>query len=198
MNKQGNKLIAVLFARKDSIYKTFTECDVYDINRNALTFKGGMPVIAHPPCRLWGKLGHFSSAPEEEKNLAIWSINQIRENGGVLEHPAASRLWPCMNLPQGGKFDKYGGWTLGLFQWWFGHKAEKKTRLYIVGIKPANIPDIPLKLGYPEYVVSTSKRKHSKRLKEITKKEREATPRLFAEWLVSLVLKIYEEQQNEK
>jgi len=167
----SEKIIAVLFARKDSIYHKFPECDVYDKNRNALTFKGGMPIIAHPPCRLWGKLSHFSSAPEEEKKLAIWSINQIRENGGVLEHPAASRLWPVMNLPHYGKFDKYGGWTLGVFQWWFGHKAEKRTKLYICGVKPANIPDYELKLGFPEYVVSTSKRRHSKCLREITKRE---------------------------
>ena len=43
--------VAVLFARKDSIYKEFEQCDVYDIERNALTFSGGIPIIAHPPCR---------------------------------------------------------------------------------------------------------------------------------------------------
>lgn len=40
--------IAVLFARKDSVYKTMPECDVYDIDRDARTYDGPWPVVAHP------------------------------------------------------------------------------------------------------------------------------------------------------
>ena len=43
--------VAVLFARADSIYKTLPGCDVYDIKRDARTWPGGCPVVAHPPCR---------------------------------------------------------------------------------------------------------------------------------------------------
>jgi hypothetical protein len=84
--------IAVLFARKDSIYKSFPDCDVYDIERDALTWPGGMPCIAHPPCRLWGKLRHFSTAPQSEKALGHWAIKQVRQWGGIAEHPASSGL----------------------------------------------------------------------------------------------------------
>jgi hypothetical protein len=35
--------VAVLFARKDSIYKTMPECDVWDIERDAREWPGGMP-----------------------------------------------------------------------------------------------------------------------------------------------------------
>jgi hypothetical protein len=93
------KKIAVLFAREDSSYKNFEEFDVYDINRDARTFCKKMPVIAHPPCRAWGMLSHMANPREGEKQLAYLSLAQVRLNGGVLEHPAASRLWKEAPLP---------------------------------------------------------------------------------------------------
>lgn len=91
--------IAVLFARKDSVYKTIPECDVYDQERDALTWLGGVPAICHPPCRLWGRLRQFSTAPIEEKQLAIFAVDQVRKHGGILEHPSGSSLWDACNLP---------------------------------------------------------------------------------------------------
>ncbi|WP_255347922.1 hypothetical protein [Xanthomonas sp. NCPPB 1128] len=38
--------VAVLFARADSVYKTLPGCDVYDMERDARTFAGGMQVAA--------------------------------------------------------------------------------------------------------------------------------------------------------
>lgn len=46
--------VAVLFARSDSVYKSIPGCDVWDINRDARNWKGGAPIVAHPPCRAWG------------------------------------------------------------------------------------------------------------------------------------------------
>ena len=43
-------MIAILFARKDSVYKAMPGLDVYDFERDALTWPGGAPLIAHPPC----------------------------------------------------------------------------------------------------------------------------------------------------
>ena len=185
--EEKSKAIAVLFAMKDSIYKTFGECDVYDIDRNALTFKGGLPVIAHPPCRLWGRLAHLSSAPKGEKELAIWAVDQVRKNGGILEHPSSTRLWKEANLPQVGKIDSFGGWTLVVLQYWFGHRAEKKTRLYIVGVYPKDVPQIPLRLGRPEFTISSSKKKDKS--PEVSSKERSATPKEFAIWLIEVAKK---------
>ncbi len=140
--------------------------------------------MTHPPCRLWGKLRHFSTAPAKEKELAIWAIRKIRECGGVLEHPEGSMLWPTMQLPKPGKGrDEFGGWSMGCDQFWFGHKARKRTMLYIYGVSPKRIPVIPFRMGYPDYVIASSK-KHTRGRKHLSKKERKATPVKFAEWLI--------------
>jgi len=86
-------MVSVLFARQDSIYKTLTDCDVWDIERDALKWPGGNPIIAHPPCRAWGSLRHFAKPRPGERELALWAVKQVRAEGGVLEHPARSLLW---------------------------------------------------------------------------------------------------------
>lgn len=54
-------LVTVLFARQDSIYKTMPYVDVYDIQRDAMTFDGATPIVAPtPPCRAWGQLSHMA------------------------------------------------------------------------------------------------------------------------------------------
>ena len=98
----GLLVIAILFARDDSRYKDFNVYDVYDINRDARTFCKKMPVIAHPPCRAWGMLSHMANPREGEKQLAYLALAQVRLNGGILEHPAGSRLWKEAPLPLAG------------------------------------------------------------------------------------------------
>jgi hypothetical protein len=181
-------MISVLFTRKDSVYKSMN-LDCYDIERNALTWAGGNPIIAHPPCRAWGQLAHFANPRPGEKELAIYSINLIRKYGGVLEHPRASKLWKEMNLPLGKQTDEYGGYTISINQSWFGHKAEKKTLLYICGVERNNLPEIPLKFDLIEYVVSSSRKKAGK--KEISKADRERTPIDLAKWLIQVAESCY-------
>ncbi len=175
-------MVAVLFARADSVYKTLVGADVYDIERNAKTWTGGCAVVAHPPCRAWGRLRYFAKPRKGERGLAIWAVRQVRTWGGVLEHPAGSRLWLKAGLPLPGSRDRFGGWTLPVHQHWWGHRAEKATWLYIVGCEPVDLPAMPLVLGEPTHVVQSSKsgRPH------ITKAEREHTPPQLAEWLCDL------------
>ena len=166
---------SVLFARTDSIYKALG-CDVWDLERNALLWPGGNPVIAHPPCRSWGTLRKLAKPRPGEKALAAWAVYQVREFGGVLEHPANSRLWPELNLPRPGEVDEYEGWTYIAPQWWWGHRAEKLTRFYIVGTR--NLPEVPYRIGEAERVVTNRKgirKGHPSFKTEITKQEREAT-----------------------
>jgi hypothetical protein len=122
-------------------------------------------------------------------------VEQARKYGGVVEHPATSRLWQEMNLPRpdiSAGQDKYGGWSIGIHQWEFGHKAQKKTLLYVVGVAPSHLPDLPLQLGYADFVVGQCGRRKDgtrKPTPEILKCERDATPREFAKWLCALAMR---------
>jgi len=172
--------VAVLFARKDSNYKSIPGCDVWDVERDARLWPGGCPVIAHPPCRAWGRLRQFARVSEGEKQLAIRAVEHVRHFGGCLEHPAYSTLWNVCNLPRPGEFyDEWGGWTLYLEQFHFGHKALKPTWLYICGVRPSDIPVIPRRQGRPAYCIRGS-------LPSVTKAEREHTPFELALWLYEL------------
>lgn len=175
--------IAVLFARRDSVYKSIPGCDVYDIDRDARTFTGTAPVVAHPPCRAWGKLRAFAKPRPDEKDLALFAVDVIRRNGGVLEHPEGSTLWNAAGLPLGTARDEWGGFTLSVDQFWWGHKIKKSTWLYVVGIEPSELPPIPLKFDAVFY--SFRKRSYHP-LPEITRAEREHTPLALALWLVEL------------
>lgn len=184
------KTVAVLFARADSNYKLMPNCDVFDMERDARTYAGGLPVVCHPPCRAWGRLRHMAKPRPDEKELAFFAVDKVRQCGGVLEHPASSTLWQAAGLPNPGYRDAAGGWTLPVNQHWWGHRAEKATWLYIVGCEPKNIPDMPIRLDLPTHIISSSgRRKDGSRRKdrpEISKAEREHTPPELAAWLVKL------------
>jgi hypothetical protein len=182
--------VAVLFARADSVYKTMPGVDVWDEARDARKWQGGCPVVAHPPCRAWGRLSHMAKPAPHEKDLARWAVAQVRQWGGVLEHPEGSRLWQDQQLPQQGWRDEFGGFTMIVAQSWWGHKAEKLTRFYVVGCEPWEVPDVPIRLGRATHVIASAtarqRRDHPDFRPEVTKAEREHTPPELAAWLVEL------------
>ncbi len=176
--------IAILFVREDSVYKLLPGCDCYDKTRDARTYPGGLPVIAHPPCRAWGRLRHMSKPEPGEKHLATWAVGRVRHNGGVLEHPSASSLWAHQKLPSpGDPPDSYGGYTIEVEQFWFGHRAEKATWLYIVGVPQKRLPFFLPQRGQPTHCITRSSRKDKP---HVTHREREQTPPRFAEWLCDI------------
>jgi hypothetical protein len=85
--------------------------------------------------------------------------------------------------------DRFGGWTLAVDQWWWGHVVNKPTWFYIVGCKPENIPPLPFREGKSEKVITNG---HGLRegmpgfRSRVTQKEREYTPIELAKWLVEL------------
>lgn len=185
-------MIAALFVRSDSIYKGIPGVDAWDIERDARKYNGPQPVVAHPPCRAWGRLRQFAKPRADEKECARIAVAQVRHLGGVLEHPECSSLWADQDLPRPGQgVDSFGGWTLVVDQFWFGHLARKRTWLYIVGCSPADLPPLPFKMGRPDYVVRyhDNEVRKAKGLKILGHKEREATPAEFAFWLVELAIR---------
>ena len=114
--------VAVLFARADSNYKVLPGVDVYDVERDARTYDGPHPVVAHPPCRAWGRLRTFANPRPDERNLGRLAIALVCEFGGVLEHPAGSTLWSAQRLPKPGMRDSWGGGH------WLRHRSGGATR----------------------------------------------------------------------
>lgn len=181
--------VAVLFARADSHYKTFPQCDVWDAERDARRWPGGGPVVAHPPCRGWGRLRHFAKPREDELALGLWAVDQVRTWGGVLEHPAFSQLWLARCLPPPGQVDVFGGRTFSAPQRWWGHQADKETWFYIVGAEPRDWPAVPLSFDPPtRYVAAKSgfRKGMPGWMPDMTTAEREKTPPEMAAWLVEL------------
>jgi len=179
--------IAVLFARNDSRYKDFDMYDVYDIHRDARAFCKKMPVIAHPPCRAWGQLSHMANPREGEKQLAYLALAQVRLNGGVLEHPASSRLFKEAELPVGMFCDEFGGFTIEIDQFDFGHVAHKQTKLYICGIGFNDLPPTPSK---NTALTDRSICGNVKGTKRCTQYQREYTPDALINWMTEICRKI--------
>lgn len=160
-------LVAALFVRPNSIYKSMPGIDAWDAERDARKWPGGFPVVAHPPCAQWGRMSQWAHKKPAEKALALLALDLVDKWGGVLEHPATSRLWSHT----AGR----SGWLYTLDQRWFGHRAIKRSTLYINRVKPTELPPIPYDLGEPTQPVQN-----------MGKPERERTPPAFAEWLVTV------------
>lgn len=143
--------------------------------RDARTFAGGMPVVAHPPCRLWGRLRMQAKSPDAdaERALGLWCAEVVRTCGGVLEHPGSSTLWNAANLPKPGVRDARG-FTLAVSQSHFGHRAEKLTWLYLAGIAIGDLSPLPIVLSGSYMPVEN-----------MNVREREKTPADLARWLVA-------------
>lgn len=185
------KNVSILFTQKNSIYNTLG-VDTWDILRDADNYPGHNAVVCHPPCRAWGRLRYFAKPRSNEKQLAINAIGFVRKYGGVLEHPAGSKLWSELKLPLGKEIDSYGGFTISINQSWFGHKAKKNTWLYVCGIDKKNVPALMLSFDAITHIVGTPKRGRKKTgLKELSKKAREATPINLAIWLIELAQLCY-------
>ena len=91
--------------------------DCWGVDRNAKLYDGPGPVIAHPPC---GPYGAFRwNCHKQDPECALVAVRQVRQFGGVLEHPAGSALWQVeSSLPMPGLFcDEVGGFTLEVSQY---------------------------------------------------------------------------------
>lgn len=172
-------MIPVLFVHKKSNYKKDSSFDCYDEQRNALNYKGSSAVICHPPCRLFSRLRGLTQALEEEKKLAYFAIDLVRLNGGIVEHPHDSKLWKDKNVVRPGYIDEFGGFTICIDQSWFGYYTPKRTLLYIVGIKPKDIPDYDFNRDI-----------NFRKFQNLTKKQRSETTSDLCIFLKKIIQKI--------
>lgn len=169
-------------------YATIAGVEAWGEARDATSYEGPWPVVAHPPCGPWSRLAHLCGpALRAQSSLALLAVEQVRRWGGVLEHPSHSKLWAACQLPPpGGIPDSHGGFTVAVEQWWWGHRAVKPTWLYVVG---ASLPPVPPAVGVrpPSGGAAARRRDPALRsmLERLPKTQRHLTPPSFAAWLVS-------------
>ena len=193
------KRLVVLFVEPDSIYKRLG-LDCYDKDRDATTYTGNSPVIAHPPCQLWGAMAAVNFArwggehnrPGNDSGLFRFALETVRRCGGVLEHPAKTRAWKAHGLTkpkgEGWKPCNGGGWVCEVWQSAYGHRANKATWLYLVG------EPLPLRWDRPtgSHQVGQQCRQGIRKTEPwrnkptLSKREANATPEAFALELVRL------------
>lgn len=185
--------VAVLCAARRSVYHGIDGVEVYDAERDARTFPGGMPVVAHPPCRLWSAYCSHqakSEDPEAERALGRFCVEMVRQNGGVVEQPAHSRLWRACGLPSPDRkaYRRNDGFSIEIPQYWFGDPREKNTWLFFSGIEPDDLPAMPFRLK-PEG--------GDRRIWQLmsSKNQRERTPLEFAQWLVESARRTVDERK---
>lgn len=149
--------IAALFVDQEGPYANLPGVEVWGgidhadgsttVYRDAREYAGPHPVVAHPPCKRWGRFWHGSTRKPHQFQLGddggcfAAALAAVRTYGGVLEHPKDSHAWEFFDLqkppPTGGWVvaDHSGGWTCCVDQGFYGHKSNKRTWLYAAGVE---------------------------------------------------------------
>lgn len=137
--------VAALFVEPAGVYADLPGVDLWDEGRDARLYAGPHPVVAHPPCARWCALAPLIESIHGDRyrvgddgGCFESALVNVRQYGGVLEHPAYSLAWGKFQLPyppSGGwgssLWDE--GWTTSIDQAAYGHRARKRTWLYAVG-----------------------------------------------------------------
>lgn len=182
---QTNRKIAVLCTTKNSLYATLPNLELFDKSRDARNFTGSMPVIAHPPCRSFGRFKRFANPVPGERDLAALCVYLVQKNGGVLEHPAQSSLWALLDLPlPGAGYDQYGGFSMQIDQVDYGHPCRKRTWLYICGVAASQLPRPAISFVLPDHAIGGSWKRFGR--KDCPRAWRERTPLELAKYLVRI------------
>ena len=168
--------VAILCVHSNSIYHSLPAVDCFDARRDVRSFTGGKRVVCHPPCRSWSAFcAHQAKPPPGEKELGPLCVEHLKREGGILEHPAHSRLFDHCGLPKPGDPPKDGLWTAEVWQAWWGYPMMKKTWLCFSGIDPHQV-------SFP--FILHSRGADRRRQQVMSKNQRAATHPALAQWLV--------------
>jgi hypothetical protein len=188
--------VAALYVEPGGCYVGLPDVDPWPEARDARTYAGPHPVVAHPPCQRWGAMAHVNFArwggdhnrPGNDGGCFAAALRAVRTWGGVLEHPAMSRAWLAHGLAAPGAIGWQrcidGGWVCEVWQSAYGHKANKATWLYACS-------DLPPELDWRRPVGSHQVGFHDQRGKDrnkptLGKREANATPIGFRDALLSV------------
>jgi hypothetical protein len=206
-------MIAALFVEAGGAYCGLDGVDPWDVSRDARKYGGPWPVIAHPPCKRWGR--YWSGGPNAKIRRSMGddggcfasALSSVRKYGGILEHPEASHAWRVFALrrpPRNGGWvaaDRIGGLTCCVEQGHYGHKARKATWLYVFAVHPIELvwgesSGQRMDAGYNSAAAAKADRARAdyKPLKRLTSSDRLATPTAFRDALISMVSRPYQAQ----
>lgn len=188
-------MIAALYVLPDGPYADLPNVDPWPESRDARTYAGPWPVVAHPPCARWGRFWSGGpSAPERRKlgddgGCFAAAVDAVRRFGGVLEHPEASHAWRRFGLvapPRNGGWimaDWFGaqGWTCCVEQGHYGGRGRKATWLYAVGVDP--LPELRWGPSRPSIRATTVKQGA---VGHMSHRERALTPIPFRDLLIAM------------
>lgn len=193
------RMIAALFVQSDGCYSGLDHVDLWDESRDARKYGGPFPVVAHPPCQLWGNLacvnyarwGGEHNMPGNDDGCFTFAVEAVKQFGGVLEHPAKSRAFRAHGLPipggSGWQKSLFGGYVCEVWQSAYGHRANKATWLFYYGMtRPFelrwNRPTGTHQVGWQD------SRGKDRNKPTLSKREANATPVLFRDELIRLAL----------
>lgn len=191
--------IAALFVEKNGPYFDLPKIDPWDISRDARKYTGPFPVIAHPPCQLWGKFAKINylrwggehNRPGNDEGCFKSALESVRKFNGVLEHPAFSYAWEKFDLKKpkqlGWNEMNENEWVCEVWQSAYGHLARKRTWLFYRGISK------PFELNWDRKPGShqigfRDQRGKNKNKPTLSGKKASATPVNFRNELIRLAL----------
>jgi hypothetical protein len=184
--------VAALFIDPLGHYpKLLGKAKTWDQGRDARTYSGPWPVVAHPPCQLWvnfaalnySRWGGAHNKPGNDHGCFASALRSVRRCGGVLEHPAGSKAWPHYGLPAPLGIGWEGGpveWVCEVWQSAYGHKARKRTWLFYCGPRP------PLEALWKRERGTHQVGWFDRVKPTLSKREASASPESFARYLISL------------
>ena len=189
-------MIAALFVQDGGSYYGIEGVDPWPEARDARRYAGPWPVIAHPPCQLWGALAAVNFArwggehnrPGNDGGCFASALASVERWGGVLEHPKMTRAWATYGLdkPSGGVWTRSRkGWVCEVWQSAYGHRANKATWLYFVG------QERPFDLDWSRPIGTHQIGRHDQRGKDrnkptLSRAEANATPTPFRDLLLAM------------
>lgn len=191
--------IAAIFVQPDGCYSNDERVDAWPESRDARLYSGLLPVVAHPPCQLWGALasvnykrwGGEHNRPGNDGGCFASALANVRRCGGVLEHPAKTRAFAAhgINKPEGlgWKQIECGGWVCEVWQSAYGHRARKATWLYYFGARKPFDLDWSRKQGSHQIGFHDQRGKAANK-PTLSKREANATPAAFKEVLIALAM----------
>lgn len=190
-------MVAALFVSPTGVYAGLHDVDVWDEARDARTYAGPYPVVAHPPCDRWCQMAPVNQARYghrigDDGGCFASALESVRRWGGVLEHPALTLAWETFGLPRphsGGGWSRAfcGGWVAHVEQRHYGHRARKATWLYSYGFNP---PALMWGPGpEPEAWISADRPRAelaARGIGQLSKREAKATPIPFRDLLLDM------------